>query len=84
MKRILAITLLLTSTAFADDTVYITPIIPDEATKAEALKLGFILNGYSMRRGSIDLSGPVKCLLLQPSTDSIQKRREACDVGSRK
>ena len=34
---------------------------PDEATKIEALKLGYILNGNSMVRwGSIDLTGPAQ------------------------
>jgi hypothetical protein len=33
--------------------------VPDEATKVAALKIAFILNGYSMVRwGSIDLTRP--------------------------
>lgn len=79
MKRILAITLLLTSTAYADDTVYIIPNVPSEEVKREALLFAYILNRYSMvRPGGVDMSGPVKCLLLQPPTHDAQKRRENC------
>jgi len=35
------------------------PVIPDDKTKTEALKLGYVLNGNSMVRwGSLDLSSP--------------------------
>ena len=35
--------------------------VPDEQTKIEALKLGYILNGNSMVRwGSIDLTAPIE------------------------
>ena len=51
--------------------IYRTPRIPSEAEKVEALKLGYILNGFSMSRaageGSIDLTIYTKPLVL-PST----------------
>jgi hypothetical protein len=44
-----------------DDTIYVMPKIPSEAEKVEALRLGYVLNGFSMKRelhqGSIDVSG---------------------------
>jgi hypothetical protein len=46
------------SSAFAEE--YITPRIPSEAEKVEALRLGYLLNGNSMvgnMQGSIDVSG---------------------------
>ena len=49
-----AIILLFTADASAVD-------VPDEQTKIEALKLGYILNGNSMVRwGSIDLTAPIE------------------------
>jgi hypothetical protein len=81
MKRtIIALTLLLTSTAYAadDDTVYVIPQAPDEAVKVEALKMAYILNKYSMVGRPIDMTGPVKCLLLQPSSVGIDQRRDLC------
>ncbi len=52
-------------------TIYRTPRIPSEAEKVEALKLGYILNGFSMSRaageGSIDLTVYTRPLVL-PST----------------
>lgn len=54
--------LLMIQAARADDTVYIMPEIPDEATKRAALLFAYELNGNSMVRhpslGSIDLTGP--------------------------
>ncbi len=67
MKHLFAI-LLLTSPAIADEvratvdqgTIYYTPRVPSEEEKINALKLGYILNGFSMSRafseGSIDVS----------------------------
>ena len=79
MKRIIAITILLTSTAYAaDDTVYVIPDVPSDEIKVEALKLAYILNKYSMVGRPIDMSGPVKCLLHQPSNYDIDQRRKAC------
>jgi hypothetical protein len=48
------------SPVYAGEVEYITPRIPSEREKVEALQLGFILNGFSMVRhpkdGSIDVS----------------------------
>ena len=55
--------LLYTSAALAEDVQYITPEIPSEAMKVEALKLGYIANGFSMdghMEGSIDVSQAFK------------------------
>lgn len=60
MKRILIAALLLGSSAHAGESIPIMPEIPTEAAKIEALRLGYILNGFSMVRapseGSIDLT----------------------------
>ena len=52
---------MLTSPALAEEVKYVTPRIPTEAEKVEALQLGYILNGFSMVRhpsqGSIDVTG---------------------------
>ena len=69
MKRIFALALLaspivpaVTGLAIGQEVKYITPEIPTEAEKIEALKMAYELNGNSMVRrvelGSIDLSGP--------------------------
>jgi len=69
MKRIFALLLLaspvvpaVTSLAIGQEVKYITPQIPTEQEKIDALKLAYELNGNSMVRrpelGSIDLSGP--------------------------
>jgi hypothetical protein len=51
------------------------PTVPDEATKTRALKLGYALNGESMKRdlslGSID----VRSLLLVPDASLIEPPR---------
>ena len=57
----LSLLLLLSTAPWAalaqDATVYVTPRIPSEAEKAEALKLAYKINGNSMVGwGSIDLS----------------------------
>jgi hypothetical protein len=52
---------LVLSSAHADE--YIMPEIPSEAMKVEALKLGYIANGFSMdghMEGSIDVSQAFK------------------------
>jgi hypothetical protein len=70
MKRLIALTLLLTSSAHAEEVVYVTPVIPDEATKREALMMGYIANGNSMVgdfKGSLDLTEQTKCLMLLPT-----------------
>ena len=55
----IALSLLLASSATANEPRYVMPQIPTEEEKTMALKLGYILNGDSMARwGSIDLSGP--------------------------
>jgi hypothetical protein len=74
MKRALIVLALIASPALAgEDVEYITPDIPDEATKRAALLLAYELNGNSMVRhpslGSIDLSPPPKGLL--PKTDRL-------------
>ena len=69
MKRLFALVLLaspivpaVTGLAIGQEVKYITPEIPTEAEKIEALKLAYELNGNSMVRrlelGNIDLSGP--------------------------
>ena len=62
MKRLFALVLLASPTLAQDATIYVTPQIPTEAEKIEALKLAYDLNGNSMVRrlelGNIDLSGP--------------------------
>ena len=59
------------SPVYAGEVQYITPRIPSEQEKVEALQLGYILNGFSMVRhptyGSIDVStGFTNPLLLPP------------------
>ena len=60
MKALLLASLVGISPAQADETKYVMPRIPSEAEKIEALKLGYILNGFSMVRygSSIDLNIP--------------------------
>ena len=62
LHQTLTIAFLLTSPALAgEETVYIMPEIPTEEMKIEALKLGYIANGFSMvGTGSIDVSGAFK------------------------
>jgi hypothetical protein len=78
MRHLFAI-LLLASSAQAEEvratvdqgTIYYTPRVPSEDEKSNALKLGYILNGFSMSRafgeGSIDVSIYQRPLVL-PST----------------
>ena len=70
MKRFAIIALLLTSPAVAGEAV-VPPRVPTEQEKADALRLGYILNGFSMTRdlseGSIDVGMYRKPLIL-PST----------------
>ena len=83
LHRTLTIAFLLTSPALAgEETVYIMPEIPTEAMKIEALKLGYIANGFSMvGTGSIDVSGAFKIFPPPiappdpPSPDKSAKRR---------
>ncbi len=49
---------LLAGPAAAQDVEYIMPVIPTEAEKIEALKLGYALNGNSMVGPTIDLTDP--------------------------
>ena len=70
MKRIFALLLLasplpaVTGLAIGQEVKYITPEIPTEQEKIDALKLAYELNGNSMVRstgaGNIDLSGPAR------------------------
>jgi hypothetical protein len=61
MKRfVLLLVLLGPVAASAEEGLPVMPRIPTEAEKVEALRLGYILNGFSMKRalheGSIDVS----------------------------
>jgi len=58
MRYLLLATALLASPAMAQDVEYITPKIPTEAEKIEALKLAYALNGNSMVGPTIDLTDP--------------------------
>jgi len=80
MKRIFALLLLaspivpaVTGFAIGQEVKYITPQIPTEQEKIDALKMAYELNGNSMVRrpelGSIDLSGPARFSL--PKGDRI-------------
>ena len=51
MKRFAITVLLLVSPAFAGETD-VPPKIPTEQEKVDALRLGYILNGFSMTRES--------------------------------
>ena len=54
-------TAIVTTLGLMFTTLAVEPVIPDEATKVRALKIGYALNGDSMVRapylGSIDVSG---------------------------
>jgi len=51
--------------------------IPDEATKVEALKLGYILNGNSMVRwGSIDLTHVPEARKPEPESAPVVKPKK--------
>ena len=72
MIRTIAILLLFSSPALGEEqSIYKTPRIPTEEEKVNALKLGYILNGFSMSRafseGSIDITQYQRPLVL-PST----------------
>ena len=80
MKRIFALLLLasplvpaVTGYAIGQEVKYITPQIPTEQEKIDALKLAYELNGNSMVRrpeqGMIDLSGPASFSL--PKGDRV-------------
>jgi len=58
LHKILITAALLASPATAQDVEYITPKIPTEAEKIEALKLAYVLNGNSMVGPTIDLTDP--------------------------
>ena len=93
MKRIFALLLFaspivpaLTGFAIGQEVKYITPEIPTEQEKIDALKLAYELNGNSMVRrpelGSIDLSGPASFSLpkgdrIIPLTRNPQGRKTA-------
>ena len=68
MKRLLLLIALIPAAAWADD---VPPRIPTETEKVEALRLGYILNGFSMTRhpseGSIDVT-PYRRHTAMPST----------------
>ena len=69
-KLLFAAGLLLASAAHAQDT-YITPDIPDEATKVWALKRAYQLNGNSMVGKTVDLSKEIFPLPVPVKTESI-------------
>jgi hypothetical protein len=73
MNRLIIAFLLLASSAYAEEQIYITPQIPTEQEKIDALKMAYELNGNSMVRsigaGNIDLSGPAGFSL--PKSDRI-------------
>ena len=78
MIRSIAILLLLSSPALGEEqSIYKTPRISTEEEKINALKLGYILNGFSMSRafseGSIDITQYQRPLVL-PSTIPPQLR----------
>ena len=93
MKRIFALLLLasplvpaVTGYAIGQEVKYITPQIPTEQEKIDALKLAYELNGNSMVRrpeqGMIDLSGPASFSLpkgdrIIPLTRNPQGRKTA-------
>jgi len=58
LHKILITAALLASPAMAQDVEYITPKIPTEQEKIEALKLAYALNGNSMVGPTIDLTDP--------------------------
>ena len=68
MKRLALLLALVPAAAWADD---VPPRIPTETEKVEALRLGYILNGFSMTRhpseGSIDVT-PYRRHTAMPST----------------
>ena len=68
MKRLALLLALIPAAAWADD---VPPRIPTETEKVEALRLGYILNGFSMTRhpseGSIDVT-PYRRHVAMPST----------------
>jgi len=68
MKRLALLLALIPAAAWADD---VPPRIPTETEKVEALRLGYILNGFSMTRhpseGSIDVT-PYRRHTAMPST----------------
>ena len=68
MKRLLLLIALIPAAAWAND---VPPRIPTETEKVEALRLGYILNGFSMTRhpseGSIDVT-PYRRHTAMPST----------------
>ena len=93
MKRIFALLLFaspvvpaVTGLAIGQEVKYITPEIPTEQEKIDALKMAYELNGNSMVRrpelGSIDLSGPASFSLpkgdrIIPLTRNPQGRKTA-------
>jgi hypothetical protein len=79
MNRLTLAFLMLASPALAQDaTIYVTPQIPTEAEKIEALKLAYELNGNSMVRapgaGSIDLSGPKDPVWPEPLSKADKRK----------
>ena len=86
MKHVIALTLLLASSAHAGETIYVMPIIPDEATKKEALMMGYLLNGNDMSQGFVDVTEQTKCLMLLPTPLGPRDpyRLDVCRNGTRK
>jgi hypothetical protein len=79
MNRLTLAFLMLASPALAQHaTIYVTPQIPTEAEKIEALKLAYELNGNSMVRapgaGSIDLSGPKDPVWPEPLSKADKRK----------
>ena len=79
MKRLALSTLalLISSAVLAEEGIPVMPRIPTEAEKVEALRLGYILNGFSMKRslsdGSIDVSQMANpTLLLSPAPGVVR------------
>ena len=79
MKRMLLAATLLASPALAEEVQYVMPEIPTEAMKVEALKLGYIANGFSMvGPGSMVVSGAFMVFpppIAPPDPPAPKKRR---------
>jgi hypothetical protein len=71
MTRIIAVLLLLGSSAVAEEVEYIMPRIPSEEAKILALKLGYELNGNSMVGRTIDLTRYLPAV--EPSPVPLEK-----------
>jgi hypothetical protein len=77
MKTLALLLALIPSAVLAEEGIPVMPRIPTEAEKVEALRLGYILNGFSMKRspseGSIDVSQMANpTLLLSPAPGVVR------------